>query len=50
MTTKAITKEKKTTKPAKEKKPQMKKSKFVLAWEKIEPNNCEYVDMRAILK
>jgi hypothetical protein len=49
MTTKVITKEKKKTKAENGKKPQTKKSKFVLAWEKMEPN-CEYIDMRAVLK
>ena len=39
----------KKEKVTKEKKSQTKKSKFVLAWEKMEPN-CEYIDMRAVLK
>ena len=38
------------TKVAKGKKAKVKKSKFVLAWEKFEPNRFEVVDMRAILK
>ena len=43
-------KKEKATKVVKEKKTQMKKSKFVLAWEKMKPYNGEYADMRAILK
>ena len=43
------TKELRTTKVAKAEKA-AKKSKFVLAWEKFEPNRFEHVDMRAILK
>jgi len=35
---------------AKTEKPHVKKSKFALAWKKIEPKNCEAIDMRAILK
>jgi hypothetical protein len=50
MTTKAITKEKKKKKAENGKKPQTKKSKFVLAWEKMEPNSLEIIDMRAVLK
>ena len=41
---------KETKKTTKAEKPQTKKSKFALAWEKIEPRNCEAVDMRAILR
>ena len=40
----------KAAKVAKEKKIQTKKSKFVLAWEKMESDYDSYVDMRAILK
>jgi len=43
-------KKEKATKVVKEKKPQTKKSKFVLAWEKMKPDYDSYVDMRAILK
>ena len=40
----------KTTKESKEKNPQVKKSKFAIAWEKYDPGICEIVDMRAVLK
>ena len=48
MTTKAKTEKKK--KEEKVEKQQVKKSKFAIAWEKMEPNQFEIVDMRAILK
>ena len=47
MTIKTTTK---ATKASKEKKPQVKKSKFAIAWEKYDPGICEIVDMRAVLK
>ena len=40
----------KTTVASKEKKPQVKKSKFAIAWEKMGTVEVEYIDMRAILK
>ena len=43
-------KKEKATKVVKEKKLQAKKSKFVLAWEKMEPNSLEIIDMRAVLR
>jgi len=36
--------------PTKGRKKKEKKSKFMIAWEKFEPNRFEVVDMRAILK
>ena len=44
------TKTTKAEKATKSEKQPMKKSKFVLAWEKMEPKDVEYIDMRAILK
>ena len=47
---KKTVKKEKATKVAKENKLQTKKSKFVLAWEKMAPNSLEIIDMRAVLR